>query len=223
MRVLIAGASLMVSVLSACAGHGEGQVIGRVYSAPCRMDGGYTIHANFFSANRDGASITIRIQNGGGPPEYTDHLVITIDDTDRVAALLAQSMERDAEGRPVVTLPVAPRGSPGVIVHATLFPNWTCGRRKVTRLGQVVGLWAYEGTMTFRSIDRGDRPQGTMDAGLDDRVTDVPAFHLRLHDPRPVGAVAPPDVPPDVPVGFAELTGSFRFRFSRGVPAVMFP
>jgi hypothetical protein len=218
MRVLSAA---LAALLVACAGSGEGEIRGQLVAPECRLDGGYDLHPTFFGADRSGVALAIRIQNGGSAPDFTDNLVITVDDTDEVAAQLARSTARDAEGRPVVTLPVAPRGVPGVLVHATLSPNWSCGRRRVTALGQNVGLWAYEGTITFRAIDQGDRPQP---AGAPERarLTDVSELRLRLHDPRPIGPVAPEGVPPDAAVGSAELSGWFRFEFSRSRPAQFF-
>ena len=205
-----------------CAGAGEGSVTGTTNVPICRLNGAYDLHASFYGANREGSLLWIRIQNGGGPSEYADGLWITIDDTDAVAAAIAASSERDADGNPVATLPVGQRGTPGVLVHATISLDWSCGRRKVTRLGENVGLWAYDGSITFRSIDLGpDVPATT--ANPDPRVTDVSAFHFRMHDPRAVGPNDVEGVPASTPVGDADINGYFKFRYTRAVPAQFFP
>lgn len=213
----------VTSVLACAVGVGEGQVRGQARVPLCRIDGEYDLEASFYGAMRDGRALTIRIQPGGGPPDYTDHLYVRVDDTEEVHRRLVASPERDAQNRPVVTLRVAPSGTPGVLVHALFSPVRTCGRTKVTRLGQNVGLWAYDGAITFRSIDRGDAPPGGGTGTAEDRLTDVAAFEFRLHDPRPVGTPAPDWVSPDDPVGEAELRGHFRFYYSRGAAAQLFP
>lgn len=199
-------------------GAGEGAIVGPVHVLVCNLDGAvYDLHPSFFGANRDGVAMTVRIQNGGGAAEYSDGLWLTIDDTEAVAHQIAESTDHDAQGHPIATFPVGMRGDPGVIVHATLTLDWTCGRRKVTRLGQNVGLWAYAGSITFRAVDN-PGPNASPE-----RMTDVTELHLRLHDPRAVGPNAPFGVPASAPVGDAELNGHFSFRYSQRVPAQYFP
>ncbi len=213
----LAGAVTLAIAASGCVGTGEGDIRGPVHVLVCNLNGSvFDLHPTFFGANRDGVALTIRIQNGGGVAEYSDGLWLTIDDTQQVIDRIAASTDRDAAGHPVATFPVGMRGDPGVIVHATLTLDWTCGRRKVTRLGQNVGLWAYEGSVTFRAIDNG--PGATPE-----RLTDVTDMHLRLHDPRAVGPNAPFGVAATAPVGEAEMDGHFSFRYSQRVPAQIFP
>jgi hypothetical protein len=221
-RLIFGAVALVASTFSSCVGAGEGALAGTAHVPVCELDGPYDLHPNFFSANRNGNAFWVRIQNGGGQAEYTDGLWVAVDDTAEVARAIASSTERDADGNPVATFPVGPRGIPGVIVHATLTLDWSCGRHKVTRLGFNVGLWAYEGTMTFRAIDQGPGVEATT-AVPDPRLTDVSDVHLRLHDPRPVGPNAPHDISADTPIGDAEINGHFRFHYSRQVPAQFFP
>lgn len=204
---------------SSCAGAGEGTISGTAHVAICEMNGAYNMEPSFYGANHEGSTMWIRIQHGGGQAEYTDGLWVTIDDTNAVATAIQASSMRDAQGHPIATFPVGMRGDPGVIIHATLTLDWTCERHKVTRLGSNVGLWAYQGTMTFSAIDN---PQPGVDS-TNERLTDVTAFQMRMHDPRPVGPNAPHNVPADAPVGDADISGSFSFHYSRQIPAQFFP
>ena len=204
---------------ASCVGAGEGTISGTLNVPVCELSGAWNLEPSFYAANHEGSTMWIRIQHGGGEPEYTDGLWVTIDDTNAVASLLQASPARDAQGNPIVTLPVGMRGDPGVIIHATLTLDWSCGRHKVTRLGENVGLWAYQGTMTFSAIDN---PQDGVDS-TNGRLTDVTAFQFRVHDPRPVGPNAPHNVPQDAPVGDGDISGSFSFHYSRQIPAQFFP
>ena len=214
---LFAGTTLLACVV----GQGQGAIAGTTNIPLCQVVGPYDLHPSFYAASRLGNLLTVRIQNGGGPADYTDNLEFEIDDTEEVTRRIAASSERDADGNPVVTLAVGPAGSPDVLVHAIFSPTHSCGRTKVTRLGQVVALWAYTGTITFRSVDRGASPTGVTTQSYH-RVTDVSDFHVRLHDPRPIGMPAPSNVSPTDPVGDAELSGWFRFEFDRSAPAQPF-
>jgi hypothetical protein len=223
--VLLA-AAVGMRLLVGCAGQGEGEISGTLRVPICRLDGVYDLRPSFYGANREGRTLMIRIQNGGGDADYTDHLVISIDDTEAVAREIAASTEVDAMGRRVKTFPVGMRPSEPwteppapeerYLIHASLHPNQSCGRTKVTKLGQVVGLWTYQGTMTFRAVDQ---QQPTEEEGL----TEVTDFHLQLIDDRPVGTTAPADIDPDSPVGDGELSGWFRFYATRMVPANSWP
>lgn len=223
LAVLAAFFFCVTSFLACAVGVGEGTVAGTVRVPLCMINGAYDLHPSFFAGLRDGATLTIRIQDGGGPPDFTDNLVIRVDDVHEVARLLAASTEVDDQGRRVVTLPVGIQGSAGVLVHALFSPTRTCGRTKITRLGQNVGLWAYAGTMTFRSIDLGEEQDPTATGTREDTLTDVAAFDLRLHDPRPIGTPHPSYVSAMDPVGEAHLQGRFRFYYQRSVPAQPFP
>jgi hypothetical protein len=219
-----AACAALALAAGSCAGAGEGSVSGTINVPVCQLSGAYDLNASFFGANRYGNSLQIRIQNGGGPPDYTDNLILTIDDTTRVTAAIATSPMLDAQGNRIATLPVGPDATGGIVVHATLSPNHSCGRLKVTRFGQTVGLPAVSGSITFRSIDQGPDPDpDTAAAFPDPRLTDVTAFHFVMNDPRPIGSPAPEDLDPHSPIGSAELSGSFRFEYSRRVPAVLFP
>jgi len=210
-----------VTAFLACVLGGEGSITGTANVPACRLAGVYDLHATFFVNERTGRSITIRIQDGGGTPEYTDHLYLQIDDTVEVARRLAASTTRDAEGRALVTMPVGQRAD-GVIVHALFEPTRSCGRTKASRLGINVGLWAYDGTVTFRGIDRGDNEDAGPGAppGGETEVTDL---RIRVHDPRPWGNPAPSGVSASDPVGDGELHGWFHFPWRRGTPAQTFP
>jgi hypothetical protein len=223
------------TALLACAvGRGDGHIAGTVHIPLCGMPAPgmpdpapYDLHPSFYAASREGNVLTIRIQNGGAPADYADHLVFEVDDTEAVTQQIDASGERDEQGNHIATLSVGPSGSPEVLVHAIFEPTLSCGRTKVTRLGQDVGLWAYSGTITFRSVDRGPNPPGVTTATYH-RLTDVVRFDIALHDPRPVGVlpatnVAPPaGVSPTDPIGDAHLAGWFRFQFDTSAPAQPF-
>jgi hypothetical protein len=217
-RALIAAATV---ALVGCAGAGEGEARGTLTAPGCGLEGAYDLRPTFFGANRTGPVLSIRIQRGGGPADFTDHLLVVLEDTDAIAARLASSNERDSSGQPVVTLPVGPSGAENVLVHAFLAPNQACGHTNVTELGQNVGLPAYAGSITFRRVDVGDGARAEA-AGNRERLTDVPAFQFHFLDPRPMGPAAPEGVSPDTPVGSAELSGWFRFSYSRRPPAQEF-
>ena len=215
-RAARAAAALLALGLIDCTGAGDGAVTGPVSIPVCRVGGTYDLHPSFYGADRYGTMMWIRIQDGGGSEEYADSLTIAIRDTGEIARRIAASTTLDAQGRPVVTLPVGAASDPTVLVSALFTPSWSCGRRKVTRLGQTVGLPSVAGTITFRSVDD---PGG---AGSNPRLTDVTNFRFELRDDRPVGPNNVSGVSPDGPVGNAELSGWFRFVFSESVPAQMF-
>jgi hypothetical protein len=192
----------------------------------CELHGAYNLNPTFFGEDRFDQAMTLRLQHGGGTQDYADNLVILVDDTCAVARLIAASPERDAQGQPVVTLPVGLVSTPGLLVHATMSFNQSCGRIKVTRLGQNVGLPAVSGTMTFRSIDVHDDENAV--PGTDPDRTEVTAYHLVFRDDRELGpppttSPYPNNVGPHTPVGNAELSGAFTLERSRALPSVFFP
>lgn len=207
--------------LFSCVGDGAGTVAGTVLVPVCGLDGPYDLHATYFGGYRDGRTLYVRVQNGGARPDFQDHLTVVFTDTDAIAARLATSTERDADGAPVVTLRVGPDHEPGTLVYASLNLPFSCGRRRAMRLGQNAGLPSVGGTMTLRAIDRGDGRGGVGWAGAP-RITDVPAMHLELRDDRPIGSPAPEGLSPDTPVGEGVLEGGFRFDYDRSAVAQPF-
>lgn len=208
---------------AACVGAGEGWTSGTAEVPLCRikftdaMPLRWTL--NFFAAERTGRILQFRAQHGGAVAEYTDHLFIRIDDTQAIAERIANSTEIDpVTGQKQLTVDVAPVGTANSLVHAYLVFRWSCGRTKITRLGQNVSLPAVSGRMVFRSVDQGPGRN---------RVTDVSSFDIEFHDARAVGDPVPtgydPPILPTDEIGRAHLTGAFRFEYDNAVPAQGFP
>lgn len=217
-----AAALVALVTVAGCNGSGTGQVRGTVTVPICQMSGAYDLAPDFFGVDRVGDTLFVRIMRGGGPAEYSDNLVLTVTDAPSVARQLDAATE--------VTLPVGPPYTPGVIVHAVFYPNWSCGRHRVTRIAENVGLPVHDGSITFRRIDRGPNAPPSAD-GVDPRTIDVTAFTFSMSDPRPIGSLMRPlgspayddMLDPSTPVGSAELSGSFRTVFDRGRPSQLFP
>ncbi len=215
----IVGFALGTAVAS-CVGAGEGHTQGTVHVPICGLEfprAGttemYQLPLNYFPAERTGRDLHFRAQYGGGTAEYTDGLYFRFRNTEEVQARLLASAERDAAtGVQVLTLPV---GSADSLVQAYLNFHFSCGRTKATRLGQNVSLPAVRGNLVIASIDGGNADPA--------RITDVRHFELVFDDPRPIGDPAPEGFSPLTAIGHAELTGQFRFHYSRSSPAQTFP
>ena len=228
MRIVTYGQLLGLTALvvsAGCGAPGIGAVSGTLLAPECQFSGAYNLNPSYFGANLIGASLTMFIQNGGGTPDFTDNMIVTVDDSNAVQQMIASS----STGQ--VTLQVGPMGAPGVIVHATLMPNWTCAHPRDTNLGQNVGLWAdtnpatgVQSTITFRSVANSN---GLITENNDPNFTDASAFSFFMHDPRPIGFIPVDDIPEqpvsaDTPVGQAMLTGSFQFHLSQTANGQMF-
>jgi hypothetical protein len=211
-------AVLCVSCLvgGSCVGGGEGRAIGTWRVPLCGGERAIDWPLTFFAAERTGAALDFRAQNGGAVPEFTDHLYFRVDDTSAVRARLARSTEVDpTTGQRQVTLEVGPQGARDVLVHAFLALRWSCGRMRATRLGYNVSLPSIRGTIVFRAID--DGPNGGS------RITDVPRFDVTFRDDRPIGEPAPAGFSPADSIGSATVRGSLRFAYDTAVPAQLFP
>ncbi|MDP3279350.1 MAG: hypothetical protein Q8Q09_29435 [Deltaproteobacteria bacterium] len=217
----------VAALCGSCIGAGEGEVRGTVSVPLCGVmfpsmvpgqpvGAAYQRSLNFFAAERTGRALQFRAQFGSGNAEYTDHLYFRIDDADALRAQIAASGETDpVTGARQLTVPVGPQGAPGVLVHGYFVLRWSCGRQRASRLGINLSLPAVSGTMVLRSVD----------GGINDpeRLTDVSSFRLVYDDPRPIGDPAPTGFLPTDRMGHAELSGNFRFRYSRALPAQGFP
>ncbi len=207
------------AVGAACVGAGEGHAQGSVHVPICGLEfprpSGelYHLPLNYFPAERTGRDLHFRAQFGGGTAEFTDGLYFRFANVDEVQRRLTASTETDAmTGARVLTLPV---DGPSPLVNAYLMFHFSCGRTKATRLGHNVSLPAVRGTVVIAAIDGGPADPN--------RLTDVSRFDLVFDDPREVGDPAPEGFSPLTPIGHAELTGQFRFHYSRSSPAQVFP
>ncbi|MBI2393896.1 MAG: hypothetical protein HYV09_30270 [Deltaproteobacteria bacterium] len=188
-----------------------GQGVGRVYG-DLRVEGcggkdlsAYSMDPHFFGAIAVGRQLLIRIQRGGDLQEYTDNLVIAVDDLDKVV-----------DNQPIEVQLQRPPGSgpevPAPLVRMTLSLRGTCGSGKVgPNDNPAVVLHVVRGTITFKSILRGDP------SSSDTNSKRIEGFfnELVLEDPRhEVGQPAR---------SAGTLSGDFKFFYQRGGPAQPFP
>lgn len=209
--------------LGGCVGRGEGAVRGVVSMPLCELTrDDYDLGVDFYGASWFNRTLNIRLERSGSIAEFTDSMMVSVDDTDAVANALAASAQRDLDGTTVVTLPVAPEGTPGVLVHATFTPTVSCGRSRASRLGDNLALRAQRGWITFRRIYHPRTDTSSLSTPLPtEDVTEVTGFYFEMGDSRQVG---PTMQGGDFTQGSgtAQLSGYFRFTFSRGVPAQSF-
>jgi hypothetical protein len=193
-------------------GEGEGEVVSdHLFARDC-WDEAFDLKPDFFAADPFRDAMHIRIQRGSDLLEFSDGLVILIDEVELVRTKLGEAIP--------VTLPpgVAPPGVPvGTVcgeeacrspVHVALYLLDSCHTQNVV-------LYATEGTITFEELFSGDPNED--DAA--EKLT-VGSFSVTVGDPRDL-VLDGPDAG-TIP-NTTELTGDFRFFFQRGQPAQPFP
>lgn len=208
---LIVGAGVLhASCVSV--GEGEGSVTSDVLFAQDCWDDPFDLKPDFFAADPSRESMHIRIQRGSDLLEFSDGVVLLVDDFELVRSKLGTALD--------VTLPigVAPPGVPvGTVcggepclgpVHVALYLLESCHTQNVV-------LYATEGTVTFTELFSGDPNEKDAAEKLTEGVFDV-----MVGDPR--------DMILDGPdagriQNLSHLQGTFRFFFQRGQPAQPFP
>lgn len=200
--VALASASLACEV-----GQGTGRVYGNLQVEGCgdKDLSAYDMAPDFFGAISVKDQLLIRIQKGGDLQEYNDNLVISVDDRTKVV-----------DGQPIQIELQRPNGSqpsvPPPLVRMTLSLRGTCGSGKVGPSDDpAVVLHAVRGTITFKSILRGDPSSSdTNSKRIEGFFNDV-----ELEDPRHA------EGEPARSAG--KLSGEFKFFYQRGGPAQPFP
>jgi hypothetical protein len=195
--------------LSSCSvGEGSGSVTGSLRVDACEDPSidlaAYDMEPDFFGAIAAKNQLMIRIQRGGDLQEYNDSLTIVVDDTTRVVD--GQPIQVELQRPP----PTVPNAAPP-LVRVTLSLRGTCGTGRLggTDPAQVV-LHAIGGTVTFRSILRGDPSSPDTNSK---RIEG--SFDVILEDPRFTGTGRPRSE--------GTLRGDFKFFYQRGGPAQPFP
>jgi hypothetical protein len=213
---LLACAALAVAVTAggSCVSVGEGSGSARsqqLFARDC-WDDPFDLRPDFFAADPFRNAMHMRIQRGSDLLEFSDGVVILIDDIEGVRGRLGEAID--------VTLPqgVAP---PGVAVgslcdgspcaspvHLALYLLASCHSQNVV-------LYATEGTVTFHELFSGDPNEKDAAEKLIEGEFDV-----TVGDPRDIVLVG--DDVGTIP-NQSQLTGTFRFYFQRGQPAQPFP
>lgn len=209
-----AALGLGVAWAGACVSVGEGTGSAKsqhLYARDC-WDDPFDLRPDFFAADPFRNAMHIRMQRGSDLLEFSDGVVILVDDVEQV---------RQSLGEPIpVTLPpgVAP---PGVVV-GTLCGEQQCASPVHVALylldschSQNVVLYATEGTVTFSELFSGDPNEKDAAEKLTEGELDV-----LVGDPRDV--VLTGDEVGTIP-NQSRIVGSFRFYFQRGQPAQPFP
>ncbi len=193
--------------LSCAVGSGTGSVRGDplvVQDCNDKELSGYDMEPEFFGAVSVQDQLLIRIQRGGDIQEYQDSLTIAIEDTKKVVdgQAITVELQRPNGSQPAVPYPLA---------RISLSLRGTCGSGRVGRSDnpQVV-LHAVSGTITFKSILRGDPNSSDTNSKRIDGTFDV-----KVEDPRhPAGTEAR---------NVGRIVGDFHFFYQRGGPAQPFP
>ena len=202
------------SLHAACVsvGEGTGTVTSDALFARDCWDDPFDLEPDFFAADPFRETMHIRIQRGSDLLEFSDGVVVLVDDVELV---------RDSLGTPLqVTLPkgVAPPGvQVGTVcgetacsspVHVALYLLDSCHSQNVV-------LYATEGTITFTELFSGDPNE--KDAA--EKLTEG-QFDVLVGDPRDI--VLEGEEAGTIP-NQSRLVGDFRFFFQRGQPAQPFP
>lgn len=209
---LMAGAGL--STVSSCVsvGEGSGNVVADPLLARDCWDLKFDLKPDFFAADPFRNAMHIRVQRGDDLLEFSDSVVILVDDIEFVREHLGEPLE--------VTLPigVAPPGiAVGTLcgetactskVHLTLYMLDSCHSQNVV-------LYATSGTITFNEIFSGDPNE----EAAAEKLTDA-EFTVTIGDPRDI--ILEGEDAGTIP-NQSELSGDFRFYFQRGQPAQPFP
>lgn len=203
-----------MGVMGSCVsvGEGSGDVIsGELYARDC-WDMPFDLKPDFFAADPFRNAMHIRVQRGEDLLEFSDGVVILVDDVELVRQHLGEPLE--------VTLPVgvAPPGVPvGTAcgetactsnVHVALYLLDSCHSQNVV-------LYATSGTVTFNEIFNNDPNEKE----ASEKLTDA-EFAVTIGDPRDI--ILEGEDAGTIP-NQSELTGNFRFYFQRGQPAQPFP
>ncbi|NUP07052.1 MAG: hypothetical protein HOW73_13440 [Polyangiaceae bacterium] len=193
-------------------GEGTGSAKSELLVAHDCWDDAFDLEPDFFAADPFRDTMHIRIQRGSDLLEFSDGVVILIDDVPTVREHLGEALD--------VTLPkgVAPPGVPvgGVCgdqpcsapVHVALYLLDSCHTQNIV-------LYATEGTITFTELFNGDPNEKEADEKLTEGTFDV-----MVGDPRDI-VLDGPDAG-TIP-NQSHLSGDFRFFFQRGQPAQPFP
>lgn len=250
--------AVVATVLApACSlGSGSGTCEGTLDVPDC-WSGPFDLHPDFFAAvpptgvGASGDAIQLRIQRGGDYEQFSDGLVILIDDAGEVRGDPASdgSLRPSLLGQPlVVALPsgVAPPGVPlstkalQSIVHASLYLDATC-RTQNDALYAMDAVTTNPGDSPCSEPDGGDPPVDCNGGPPTGPVRTSTITFNALFDGNPDESntaellsdgtfhlfladpreVCPSGSPP--PRCRGELYGSFHFYFQRGRPAQPFP
>lgn len=209
---LAALGALVAAASCVSVGEGTGDVVSeQLYARDC-WDLRFDLKPDFFAAVPFRDTMHIRVQRGDDLLEFSDGVVVLVDDVSYVREHLGEPLE--------VTLPVgvSPPGVPvGTLcgqtsctseVHVALYLLDSCHSQNVV-------LYATSGTVTFNEIFSGD-PNEKEAA---EKLTDA-EFSVTIGDPRDI--VLEGEDAGTIP-NQSELTGNFRFYFQRGQPAQPFP
>lgn len=208
---LIGAAGLLCG---ACVSVGEGTgeaVSDSLFARDC-WDDPFDLKPDFFAANPFRNAMHIRIQRGSDLLEFSDGIVILIDDVEQVRGELGKTLEVSLPAG--VTPPGVPVGSlcDGATctsgIHVALYLLDSCHAQNVV-------LYATEGTVTFTQLFSGDEDEKDAAEKLSEGEFDVV-----VGDPRDI-VLEGPDAG-SIP-NQSRVTGNFRFFFQRGQPAQPFP
>ncbi len=193
-------------------GEGIGAAVSEELIAKDCWNGAFNLRPDFFAADPFRNSMHIRIQRGSDLLEFSDGVVILVDDIEAIRGQLDTPIP--------VTLPrgVAPPGVPvGTFcgeslcdspVHVVLYLLDSCHTQNVV-------LYATEGTVTFQEIFSGDPNE----KDATEKLTNG-QFDVMVGDPRDI--VLTGEEAGTIP-NQSHLAGNFRFFFQRGQPAQRFP
>jgi hypothetical protein len=193
--------------LGCTVGEGQGAVTSqRLYVRDC-WDGAFDLRPDFFATNPFSEETQlIRVQRGDNLQEVSDGLMVLVNDTQAVRALLGTPL-------PVgIAVGVSPPGDPieydpdPPLVNLALYLHDSCHTQNAT-------LYSIDGTITFSSLFSGD----VNEQNGSERLTSA-SFSARFADPRSLTGDAESDA-----AVISSVQGRFEFYFQRGQPAQPFP
>lgn len=206
MRRLLAAVLLLATATGCTVGEGEGWVRSeRLYIEDC-WNGPFDLGPDFFGANPFRAeALLVRIQRGDNIEEFSDGLLVTVNDLPTQRARVGTALE--------VGLPpgVSPPGVPIVYdpdpppVSLALYVHDSCHLHNGV-------VYSIDGSITFSSLYSGDANEEESS----ERLTEA-RFDATFADPRLLVG----DDAADLQVQ-SRVTGYFRFFFQRGQPAQPF-
>jgi len=209
---LVLCGGLVLSSACVSVGEGTGEAVSDSLVARDCWNDPFDLKPDFFAADPFRDTMHIRIQRGSDILEFSDGIVILIDEVEEVRSNLGQTLE--------VTLPagVAPPGvAVGTVcggascvssIHVALYLLDSCHAQNVV-------LYATEGTVSFSKLFSGDLDEKDAAEKLSEGEFDV-----LVGDPRDI-VLDGPDAG-TIP-NQSRVQGNFRFFFQRGQPAQPFP
>lgn len=193
--------------LGCTVGEGQGEVTSeRLYVEDC-WNGPFDLNPDFFAVNpyRE-ESLLIRLQAGDDIEEFSDGLIVIVNNLQSLRARLGQDVE---VGVPAGVTPpgVPPAGDPDPAeVSLSLYLHKTCH----TQIGTIYSI---SGSIRFDSLFSGD----INESSSEDRLTQG-SFTASFADPR----LLAPYSEADPALVTSEVSGNFSFFFQRGQPAQPF-